>query len=148
MFPLGSKQSTVTLDITSTIGSVNSPTFTSTFLSSFITMPQSSTRLSWMGQHTHRIQAGEPGPSNPDSCRQLAQRTARAQGKTPFDFNQYNHKVGGLPCVFVCKANLFLTRSVGISVIRIQRPNRFLIASRISGLRRRSPTSGGTTFSR
>ena len=58
-------------------------------------MPQSSTRLLWMGQHTHRIQAGEPGPSNPDGRRQLAWRTARARGETPFDFNQYNHKVWG-----------------------------------------------------
>ena len=57
--------------------------------------PHSSTRLSWMGQHTHRIQAGEPGPSNPDGRRQLARRTARARGETPFDFNQYNHKVRG-----------------------------------------------------
>ena len=69
-------------------------------------MPQSSTRLSWMGQHTHRIQAGEPSPSNPDGRRQLAWHTARAQGETPFEFNQYNHKVGESPCVFVCKANL------------------------------------------
>ena len=57
--------------------------------------PHSSTRLSWMGQHTHRIQAGEPSPSNPDGRRQLARRTARARGETPFDFNQYNHKVWG-----------------------------------------------------
>ena len=48
-----------------------------------------------MGQHTHRIQAGEPGPSNPDGRRQLARRTARARGETPFEFNQYNHKVWG-----------------------------------------------------
>ena len=64
--------------------------------------PHSSTRLSWMGQHTHQIQAGEPGPSNPDGRRQLARRTARARGETPFEFNQYNHKVwGGLDAEFV-----------------------------------------------
>ena len=67
-----------------------------------LTMPQASTRLSWMGQHTHRIQAGEPSPSNPDGRRQLARRTARARGETPFEFNQYNHKVwGGLDAEFV-----------------------------------------------
>ena len=64
--------------------------------------------VSWMGQHTHRIQAGEPGPSNPDGRRQLARRTARARGETPFEYNQYNHKVGGSPCVFVCKADFYL----------------------------------------
>ena len=58
-------------------------------------MPQSSTRLLWMGQHTHRIQAGEPGPSNPDDRRQLARRTARARGETPFEYNQYHHQVWG-----------------------------------------------------
>ena len=98
MFPPGSKQSAVTLDITSTIGSVVSPFPTepsSQPISLHLDMPQSSTRLSWMGQHTHRIQAGEPGPSNPDGRRQLARRTAWARGETPFEYNQYNHKVWG-----------------------------------------------------
>ena len=40
IFPPGSKQSAVTLDITSTIGSVNSPTFTGTSLSTYFLTSQ------------------------------------------------------------------------------------------------------------
>ena len=121
MFPPGSKQSTFTLDITSTIGSVNSPSFTGllTQPSSHLiisTMPQSSTCMSWMDAHTHRIQAGQPSGSNPDGCWQLARQSACERGETPFDYNQYNHQVGGSSCIFVCKANSSF-RSVGMKSV-------------------------------
>ena len=61
-------------------------------------MPQSSTCLSWMGAHTHCIQAGCPSGSNPDGNQQLAHQSNWERGETPFEFNQYNHQVGVLPC--------------------------------------------------
>ena len=57
-------------------------------------MSQSSHRLSWMGAHTHRIQAGYPLGSNPDGWRQLVRQAVQERGRTPFDFNQHNHLVG------------------------------------------------------
>ena len=85
-----------------------------------------------MGQHTHRIQAGEPGSSNPDGRRQLARRTARARGETPFDFNQYNHKVRGGLDAEISTSNHLLFRNIGIlKEILILPVSRFLIVSRI-----------------
>ena len=47
-----------------------------------------------MGAHTHCIQAGCPSGSNPDGRRQLARQAVQERGRTPFDLNQHNHRVG------------------------------------------------------
>ena len=137
MFPPGSKQSAVTWDITSTIGSVNSPS-----------MPRSSKNLSWMGSNTHWIQAGWPSGLNPDGCQQLARRSTRERGETPFDYNQYDHQVGGSPCVFVCKADLFPIRSIGMKSVPTCRLKKSRTEPRTWVQRRPSQISGGMTSSR
>ena len=110
-------------------------------------MPQSSHRLSWMGAHTHCIQAGRPSGSNPDGHCQLACRAIQERGETPFELNQYNHQVGLDAEKCVSTSDLPL-RSIGMNTIPTCLLNRCWIVSRSWVPRRHSLTSGGTTISR